>query len=206
MPVSAVDDIFQVQIWCTLFGQKTISTLHYRVITAPTPTDVLVISDQLAGFVGNAPGGICEELEAIVSPNLSIDFVRAQRVYPTRQPYVDYGVYAFGTLTGDALPPGATLQIAKRTVIAAPGRTGHMAVSGVPIDKTVNGIFTSAFLTLCEPLEDALETSITLISSGYVLRAVVLHQSDPLLSEGILQCEAQQSVRTMRRRVVGRGI
>lgn len=147
-----VNDVVNIQIHGTLFGQRTISTFWYRCIVASTQAsyataiqdvadafDQGVLSPGLA-FVGMAP------------QNWTWDFTRAQVIQPIRQVYAESLVGLPGTWPQNATTANTQASITRRSTLGTRRNVGALHSPGLPTDAQVAGELSAPYraaMALC---------------------------------------------------------
>ena len=130
----------------------------------------------------------------------------AQQIYPTRRAR---GVSApaapvDGMRAGTPLPTSVQWSSTSLTDKAGPGGHGGTRWPGAVVDDQANSKWTDAFLVDAADAIDFLFNPIVL--NGQLWSPIVYNRLSPLLSEYVTSYILEDEVRTMRRRVVGRGI
>lgn len=206
------NDIVEITFGGTIFLQKTMTVLHYRVVTAPAVNEAW---DQL--------NSLCVDLKTallytnylnLLSSNWHATEIRAQVVAPNRRPVVVVsaafdGLNTFGSLTANAsgVITKRTDVITHRTAPTKAGGVGSIHVPALPPDWMDDGMLTTgcqiAFATWVPNL-----LATRSIGTGGLMAPCLWHRQagSPRLSDDVVAMQVQDEVRTMRRRTVGRGI
>jgi hypothetical protein len=128
-----------------------------------------------------------------------------QVVFPTRY----YARQLFqsgkvGTVSSVSLPPGVSVSLTKRSILATRHSVGGVRMPAVPTTFTAAGEITAtgrtAYGVFCDKLNDDLEPDF-----GVIFEPVIFRRAQPALSERLAFAFPQDTVRTMSRRVVRRG-
>jgi len=209
MPVVA-GDILSLSVYGRIFNQRILMVRNYQCAQsstgADTRTQLLAI-----GAAYKAVGGVVEKYLACLPDQYFCDLVRAQVVYPVRSTFADTQVSLSGTVSGEkALNQSAaaiTLQTAKA------GRSQRATIHLGPLSDisiAEDGAVTPGYVTLMNTLGAQLIQNV--VSSGpgaCTLTPIIYHRNGdgPLAKSDIVNAwTANDELRTMRRRVVGRGI
>lgn len=206
----ALDDVVSLSIWGTLFGQRIITVLHYAVsvVSAGSTEDQLkqFANDWVSG-TGSVPGSLDHMLEA-QGIEYTCDYVRAQRVSPTRTIFMQWNSNDVGTHADPCTTANIAISLQKRT--ATPGRkgVGRVQLAGIPqtgyADGSVNPVYEVAkLLPWCTDLMSSFTTS-----AGPVTFVPVLYNPTnptPHYSP-LIQVLPESTVRTMHRRTLRVGI
>jgi len=204
MPSVNLDNVIQVRAHATLAGQRLITIHNYAVVDGINADyDDLItalhvkLTDPILGWLTQYVNAVSDEWQGV--------WVDYQKVKPTREYYIRKAWAPTGGIASPSLPPGATAAITKQGSIAGKGLTGHMLYSGVPAIHNNNGLLTEAYRTgEADSLADTLAGEHfveTMDLKPIIGTAKVGGQWNEMLN-GLVERE----VRTMKRRVVGRGI
>lgn len=209
LPLLAIGDILMVQVLSEVAGQTVMNQTYYRCDTAPTAGETYVeqVTTVLGAITADPGPSVIASMLATMAPDALIRSCRAQRIRPTRSPYVEVPVGSFGAIEGTvAAPPVCAASITKRTLAVGRGRSAHWQQGGCPVERIDNGYWQTAFVVgELQELADELEAQIDLITGGLWTPGV-----QPMGTTGgfeeFLQCVAKDEVRTMHRRTVGLGV
>jgi len=199
-----LDNVIEVRANATLAGQRLITTMHYA-ITDGVEADYDTLITSLHTNLTDPINGWLSGYKDAVSDDWSGLWVDYQRILPLRLPYVRKTWAVSGSIVSPSIPPGATGAITKRGTITGKGRTGHVLYSGVPSDMVSFGQLTNAYMT-----GEAGSFATTLAA----VHTVETMQLRPIISVAkiggawnfMTAGQVEKDVRTMSRRVVGRGI
>lgn len=190
-------------------GQTTMTVLHFRVSGIPDPpgnVDSLVLDAQLYADL-NAGMSILAAYRACMAAEALTKSVSVQWIYPTRLAR-DFVEVADNNGTGPSglLPSLVAGAITKRGVFAGRHSIGAVHMPAVPSSWESGGSLTLTGIATYKALADLLPVPLTDILSPYVFTGVIFNRDDPNSSVEIATAGVQTTLRTARRRVVGRGI
>lgn len=156
-----------------------------------------------------ALGGLVNVIVDVWSEQVSLEFLQAQIIYPTRFAYVrTFGVVQEGTVAGAPLPQNVAAGITVRTAEAGRDQTGTKKIGGVPPTFVVGGLLTLDAVGLYEPVGAALVAPVE-ITNGvdtFLLTPVIYHREGGTTSSTVDNFVVHRESRVMTRRTVGRGI
>lgn len=200
-----VGDIVSITLRGTLNGQTTLNVLHYRLTSVGGLTDfaswasaVVIKLDGPAEMAVFYAGALSEDVT-------NLQYV-IQKIYPTRLVvYVHDMTATEGQITESALPPGVQASLTKRGALANRNNIGGVRMPGAPITANEGGYISTAYNALLEAFATYLAGPITTVTIG-TLTPIIYNRQIPADSPAVATVTVEQTMRTMRRRVVGRGI
>lgn len=136
----AVDDVIQVSLRGTLFGQRILNILHYAVNIASGGGTQLQLDDiavSIGADTGSVP--IAGDMLATLSNAYKLDEVRAQRIHPIRTPYSQSLPGVAGGLAGQPNTANIALSITKRGLNAGRTGIGRVQIAGLPAAAWIGG-------------------------------------------------------------------
>jgi len=208
MPLD-VSDIIQVTYRSTWAAQRILMVRHFVVNTTTSTASVLAdLSDIAEIAADSSPGTIFNTLQAALPSNVQIDTVRAQRIYPNRTAFVDQVVDLPGGNANDADAGNVAAVITLRTELGGRDQISNVHVGPVPGNVFTEGFINPTYLTTLDALKTALLSGLLTDAPGNIgLKPVVFHSKKvPPTWDQLLTGTVQQTLRTMSRRTVGRGI
>lgn len=163
-----VDDIFEFQLFSTLFNKQVLNVFHYQ-LTALTGT--VTLGELSLAFWTH----IAAELRALTTTEIAynrIDYLNIGNE-------AEFGTTSLANVTGDqvadTLPPFfvATFRYFRATRAV---RSGYKRFAGISEGAITDGAATSAFLTLTYALSDELDDSITYtnLANSATIKPVIL--------------------------------
>lgn len=200
------NSIIEVTIRSMVNSQTCLSVLHYRYDGTGTLSDggaaILGLLNQM-----NGAGNLVTKYAALMPGNCTLEELRGQLIWATRyNPVAVTPSSLFGTWAGaDCENPAVAAAITKRSQVASRHGRGTLHMPGVAADAMANGRLTVAYQTASNPLEAELAAQRT-PAAGQLYTPVLYDRANPLSSEQIISVNTELTLRTMRRRVVGRGI
>lgn len=205
IPVNA---IVEFGLQSTVDGQRCLTLLHYRVTGAELPNG----NDDLEQIVDSMGGTdqIVQLYVACMSDSATFDGVSYQQIWaPT--PFVlrrPRGFNAFsageGGYEGVMLPVATSVAITKLTDVASRRGLGTVHMPAVPADFVAGSLVSGAGVARYDEFRNTIPSDI--VYSTTTLVPLIWNRTDPANSLVIQDTALQTSVRTMRRRVVGRGV
>ena len=205
MPANiATGDVVEVAFEGVHDQQRVLNLFHYRI----DKSDPAAVTQ--ASFINslhaklNATGGLIPTFLAAVSGDYLLSDVRYQFQYPTRWAAVtkDVGEVGGGPAS---LPPADSATFTLRAEQAGRRYRRSLHLPALPADWVSEGLIETGFMTNFNDLGAKLIEKIN-ISTGLDATPVILHRAAYGSSPQIADFSIVPQVRTMKRRVVGRGI
>lgn len=208
MPIVA-GDIVSISVFGRVYGQRIIMTRNYQVNTATSGGDTRT-QLQAIGNQYKSVGQVVEAYLGLMPEQYQGDVVRSQVIYPVRSSFVDVQMTNTGTIdTPEALnqsAAGITLQTPK----AGRSQRATIHIGPLPVDSVQSGTLTAGYVTLLNTLGARFLTQLSTTGPGAVaMTPIIYHRNGdgPLQkSDPVTGYSVNDELRTMRRRVVGRGI
>jgi len=203
MPNVSIDDVIEVRLNQRLASQRIMTILHYAC-TAGGGIDMGTLFTSLHTQMTDPVLGPANLLTQCQSDSVTSLWIDYQVIKPTRQVYVRKTWSTFGNIANDALPPGNSVAVTKQGTIAGKGLTGHVLFAGAPTNKVTDGNLVGTYRTTeVQAFADTLP----------VLQTAGTQTMTPIISLGkyfgeynkVVAAFGETAVRTMKRRVVGRG-
>jgi hypothetical protein len=197
--------IVELALEGTLDAQRVMNLLHYRVsYTSGGPAGEDELFNALHAAI-TPTGELIPRYLACISTDFTLDRIRYQVVAPTRTRfrYKDMGIT--GTGGAPACPPADSACITLRGDGAGRTNRRSLHLPGLPFDWVNQGKVDPGFLTNFANLRLKLEHIYTVLTT-VDLQPCIWHRTNYVQSVQIKDSQLQDSVRTMRRRVLGRGI
>lgn len=205
MPANwAQNDIVQVVIESKVDGQLCLNVLHAKVDSAAAG---VTYSDGLQGILGalTQPGGLLGTMATVMAENTEVSRVRAQRVFPTRDPYLQEEFGEPGGREGNCVSPNIAACITKRAAVPGRGKSGRFELPGLIADDISGGFLTADYITALEPLAQKLRGTFPDDTANLDLVWVIPNATNPGSPGEIFTTQVQNTARTMHRRTVGLG-
>jgi hypothetical protein len=201
----ALNDITQVTIRSKLFDQRILNVLHYVVNVAATGSTEDQLFD-LADCVALNKGGstFMTSFLAAVCPELTVESVRAQRVYPTRTIYMEQSLGSQGLNAGVCSTANVAASIAKRS--STPGRmgVGRIQIAGIPATAMIAGGLDVAYMVgKLDPIGTSIKLNITTPFAPVTHVPVIYNpKGNPNKFSLLVSCDTVDRVSTMHRRTL----
>jgi len=199
--------ILEITIRGTLAGQTTLTLFHYRLTVLTAQDGLAAIDATNAAFNTALPSSMLGAYTDCQSNQQSIDQIVYQWIYPTRYARViKTPAILTGAIDAAALPPGSAAAFTKRTDFAGPHSHGTLHLPGAPLQFANEGVWdpaeaATAFLGLIALMNDVLPSS-----GAGDMTPIIFTRIIPANSQVITSASYMPEIRTMKRRVVGRGI
>jgi hypothetical protein len=199
-------DIVEVTLRTDVNNQTCLTVLHYRLETAAPVADggalVLGLLNNL-----NSAGGLLAKYCDGLAENVAMLGLRGQRITSARQTPIEVtpSVPSGQNAAGDCNNPSVAVAITKRSDFANRHGRGTIHFPGIPDAAYVAGLITNGWRDSVDPFELKVATPVT-ISTGVILVPVIYRRDNPEISYQVVSVSTETNIRTMRRRVVGRGI
>jgi hypothetical protein len=203
MPIPPGSTVMECGINYLRDGQRLLNLFHYyREVAVGSPG--LAYDDAAAGDFYTLTAGD-PAIMALFPTNCVIVSTSAQIVYPTRyargnsfpNPSVP------GTRAGVTLPVPIQWSLTTMGDLAGPGAHGGNRWPGPCIADETNSLFSGVFTAAAYTAVAALYADVNLAAD--VWSPLIYNKKFPLNSNPIVAVIVEDEVRTMRRRVVGRG-
>lgn len=202
--------IMELTMIAALFDQVVMTVRHYRLELTGGGTDTdgpTALNEFFTEQVDGAPGLIAND----VIPCLSQDVVtikwKMQWIKPTRYaPIIAVGTDEIGGEASASEPPGVAAAVTLRAVTTGRHSRGTIHFPGVPKTWSVTGRINAPGQAAYGNAGAAYRRVLTSVDTFKVFNPIIYYRELPELSQDVAGYEVQNTVRTMRRRVVGRGI
>lgn len=201
-------DILEATIVGSSAGQTTLSVLHYRLAVI-TPQDGVTLANLINADLNSAlPSCLIAAYADCCADNFSINSLILQWIYPVRYARLVYSaVITDGTVANGSFPPAVASALTKRSDMAGRSKQGTLHMPGVPNDFVINGLLTAGAISFYNQLGAIVRDVVNVPGGGGSdLFPIIYHRQSPAASADITSVSVQSTSRTMRRRVVGRGI
>lgn len=196
--------IIEVTFQGLLDAQVVMTVLHYRYTGAVQADGPGLLGNFVSNLV-SASGEYTRWLQAS-SEDLTNCQIKTQLVSPTRYIALIWPpTTTVGQVAQPALPPGTTVCVTKYANIADRAGRGAVHMPAVPTTFVANGVTTLAGNTAYALFANSLSATFAPTLGGEIT-PVIYHRTLPSASPTVSVAFAKNVARTMRRRVVGRGI
>jgi len=209
IPPIVSGDIVQAVIRYRCENQVMMNVLHYRARVGVADAEYFAIMDELGEALSLSEAtGIVTQMLPLLGPNVKVEEIQCQRIFPNRSPYLSYSVLAFGTHADDCDALNVSAVITKRGEKAGRGKAGTFHLGGIASTTYALGQMTTASRTLLLALADKINDP-QLTAGGDSLFEAVIFDADGTVGTNynpIVSCVPQSTLRVVRRRTVGLGI
>lgn len=200
-------DILQVSLRGTLFEQRMLTVLHYRVITGSASGtvygDVLSWAQYFGGLTG--VGELLTVYLATCCPEYLLEDVRVQRVAPDRSAYAVEAVNLFGSNANACRTANISASITKRGNGGGRWATGRVQMPGLPSDNVLDGNITVGALIDYSTLANSFSGNHTNAGITQSVQPVIFNPGRTPNYVEILNWLPQNTARTMHRRTLRLG-
>lgn len=198
-------DILQCSFRGTLFGQRVLNVLHYRVYADSTTGNYVTACAGVGAALYSGvitPGLTMARAQA---PEYNLDVIRVQKVNGARGRYVDTVINQPGLNAGSCTASNVAATITKRTDNGTRRGLGSLHLPGIPDTGYANGSLTAPYKLLIDAISACLLNPfvVTLETTG--LTPVLWSNRSPTVYLPLTSTVTQTTLRTMRRRTVGVG-
>lgn len=199
------NDIIETVFRGRVNGQVTMSLFHHQYTSDIALVDGVGVLDELFAKMV-ATGGLYARYRNCLSSDWNNGIVTLQKITGTRYRKLEYiPTNREGAVASAALPPATACCLTRQAAIAGRGSVGTLHMPAVPNTFAEEGLTTVAADTAYGLLATQLAAVITLTAGGN-FNPVIFHRPSPANSPFVALVALQETIRTMRRRVVGRGI
>lgn len=204
--ILAVDDVVQIVYRCEVHSQTILTVLHARVDVAGTGSSA---EEQLAKIALVAADSTFPFLDAYLAAAASdffFDWVRAQKVKPTRTIYAQEELNTFGEYAANSGPQNIAASIEKQSLKVGRSGVGRMQFGGLPEGLAGGNVDSAYSLAQLVPLANSLVGSFLVPLAGALKLQWCLPGGGADHDYDIWNAFPLTSTRTMHRRTVGLGV
>ncbi len=205
MPGLNTGDILQIQYRGTLFGQRVINSLHYRVYASSTTESYVqaCIDVGFAMYNGVITPGLA--LADAQAPEYNLDAIRVQKVNGIRGRYVDYQVNQPGVHAGECTTANVAAVITKRTDTASRRGLGSIHIPGIPSVGYSGAKLTAAYKLKIDAVSARLINPFTVPAETTACQPILWAKLTDPVYRVLTGTFVQTTLRVMRRRTFGVG-
>lgn len=206
MPIYAnAGDILEVRLRGVLFEQHVMTVLHYKITDVEPDILLSVCITALNTDLGGVDD-LYDSYYKCLSEDYTAQDTEIQRIAPLRQIAYNFEPYAgIGNVASTALPPGVSMAVTKRAEGSGRDCVGGCRLPAVPTlfndAGRVTLLGTDALQQFCDQLKQVSE-----VTGVATFTPIILHRASPSDSQIVYDAFPMDTIRTMSRRVVGRGI
>jgi len=202
----ATNSILEATINQTLYGQTMLSIFHYKLTSSGVLDGGVVLDDFNLVWGRDEDGAMMRGFSNAQSENVVYNSVVLQWIAPNRYARRIYvSDITGGVVVGAAISPQTSAAITKQSDLPRPHGVGTLHLGGLLASDATSGLWGTGARAKLATLSGYMSTEYT-TAGGSVLTPVIFNRVVPSASEKIITAVGQPQVRTMRRRVVGRGI
>lgn len=183
-------------------GQATLTVRHYRLGPGSTTTDGQAA---ITAFLDEWVTAIRDPLLAATGSDWTLESVVGQAIYPQRYRRITRPVVGGVGSLDPGQAPGIAAVIQLYTQAAGTSGSGLVHLPGIPSGAYEDGLMAGFYRLLMDEIGEAMADSIT-TTGGLSWEPIIYRRSAPTQSQRITGATTMPQLRTMRRRVVGRGI
>lgn len=199
-------DIYEVRLRGMHDNQQVMSVLHYIYDPHGETITVEGACEGLNNALKTADD-LMNKYYIVLNHEYVGEQTEIQRIYPDRSVYYSFDPFgANGLSEGDGLPPGNSVAVTKRSDLAGRSKVGGVRVPAVSVGDVVEGRLTELAATGYGNFALKLLVHQPIGFGDAEMLPIILHRASPILSAPLTQVLVQTAVRTMSRRVLGRGI
>jgi len=211
-----VNDLVEIKVFSTIFGQQVITTFPYRVKTSSAnPDDAVLLQRCAAYFISGVltPG---TAFVAACPQNMNVDIVQAQLVKPVRTRAEPYTYNQPGQDPNDAVTANSAASIERAGAYAGRSWTGRISIPALAPQNMVDGLVTAGFLAKMQTIADRMKLTWynILIDTNLELLPCIINRKKFEVapkwrivgSADVVYTNAKRTVRTQRSRNIGKGI
>lgn len=213
MPIMNTGDVVELTCFGKQDSQAILNVFHYKyrsldvVDTDAAYTDLM--QELIADFRNQVWAPAVAPWRGGVAVQYRMERIRAQKVsYGARHYFVEEAVNQDGTGGGTALPSATQLTVTLRGTQVGKGLTGGKRFSGLTTGDFTAGVWNNVIQAQWNVIAQNLVKPlvISFIPPGFKFDPVIWSITRPLGNNQVRAAIVQPEVRTMKRRVVGRGI
>jgi hypothetical protein len=201
-----VGDIVSVTFGGTLFSQRVMNVLHYRVSISSDSPSYVEASRRVAFAMQQGMVSPGLTMLAAQAPEYVLDWVRVQKVNAARERYVQYSVGNPGTYAGVCTSPNVSAVLLKKSESVSRRGLGTFHLPGLPQEGYVGGYLTPAYQEKMNAIGATLLNPVTPVNDAVTVQPVIWTPADGLVYYPITATTLITTLRIMRRRTVGLGI
>lgn len=201
-----VGEIVSVTYWGTLFAQRVMNVLHYRVSISSTDPSYVGAAAKLAGAMYSGVQSPGLPMLDAQGPEYQLDEVRVQRLSPARERYVSSNAGLPGTYAGACTSPNVTAVLIKKSASVSRHGLGTFHLPGIPAAGYAAGYLTAPYQIKMNAIGARLVNPVQPVLEALVVNPVIWTPADGLVYYPITGTTLVTTLRIMRRRTVGLGI
>lgn len=199
-------DIVSVTYWGTLFSQRVMNVLKYRIGADSTDPTYQGAAAKLAFAMYSGPTSPGLAMLSAQGPEYKLDEVRVQKINGGRERYVSSFADLPGTYAGNCTSPNVSAVLIKKSAAITRRGLGTFHLPGIPEQGYTGGYLTPAYQVKINQIGARLINVVTPILETMVAQPVIWTPADAQIYFPIISTTLITTLRIMRRRTVGLGI
>lgn len=201
-------DVFQLSYFQRLYEQRVLNVLHFRIVEWTGPMTYIGGLKQIGEAFKDQieTTGIWSAVAVEQSEDIQYEFLRVQRVHPTRDIYWQEELTVGGAVESTSETANVAMSVTKRSLVSGREGVGRIQIGGLPVAEMADGRWSEDVLTAIEAATNFLQAETEFATPGMKVRFLVFgpgYDNDPDFD--IVQQIPHSTVRTMHRRTVGLG-
>jgi len=202
-------DVVLITHYGEQFGQR-IMNVFPLVVEGPTspnpvPFDLAALLNEWQGGGAGANDRVTPWL-TMFGNDYTLDFVRAQQIWPERSVLVDGADGQVGTHASNADSANVAAVVTKRTLRSGRRFVSTTHIGGIPHTACVGGTITPTYKGIVDAWALTMLTPVVDLGAGLTYKWCIFHKSFTPKVDDITSRLVMDQVRVMRRRTVGLGI
>lgn len=188
-----------------LFGQQTITTMHYQFVAATGPVDGTTAISVARTKVNTAGSGLYPNYTACISRDVQNLRQYYQWITPTRYAYVEFVPTSdTGEVDEDCIAPNLAYVLTRRGQLATRSNISNLHLPGVVASAVDGGYVTEGQRANLGQFGQASVNNIDLAGLGTLI-PVAFHRANSAISAQLFTYYPAFTIRELRRRTVGLG-
>ena len=208
-PVATVGSVFLMTLRMTWCNQQLRNVYHFRLDQNSNNRSIDVVATALHSVANTPATGLYATHAALRDQDCVLNDVQIQAIDPARYVAIGFALNQAGaitTLSPNLDTPNLAAVLTRRAVVATRRGVSSLHIPlAISTDTMANGSLTVAAQTDLGDHGNAI-LSIGSLGDGITMSSVIYHKAGNPLTNDIESFFAETTVRTMRRRTVGRGI
>jgi hypothetical protein len=204
----AVNDVIEMSQRGLFNGQVILNVWHVFVESGVSGASDIADNYSLAQYYASlvAPTEPIGRYLTLLPADYILQRIRAQKIYPTRSTYAEQDVSLVGTAVGVADHSATCAVFTKQGLTGTRRAIGSMHIGPMPALAAHNGILDGGYETQLNNYASTWRTSFVVPANSTRYRPCIYNPGVVPPFQSINNTIVQTTARTMRRRVVGRGI
>lgn len=203
----ATNDCIQVTVFSRYQGQRVLNVFHYVYTGPPRSDGFTLFQSLLSNFQLLVIQYPTKAWFHLVTTDFVFEFVQAQTVHPTRQPYVQLDLLALiGTLAVPSIPSDTNITVSLRTLVIGRGKTGNKKFTGLSTSSFDGNVFTGPTLVDWQQFSGCLKNPLQDDTATDAFFPIVWSRRLATQRRQVFGTNARPEVRVLRSREAGKGV